>query len=263
MFIKTLSLRAFGKFKDTKVELKPGLNLVYGTNEAGKTTVQTFIQGMFFGFYKPYRKKKTYSEEYQKYMPWNQFDYSGALTYQINGQEIRLERNFLRAKDSLFIYDNTTGKIINDQFKYDGVIRQHLPLGNLGMTAVIYNHTVNMRQSDQDYDGSSQDEIRDSYLEMHNASGIEINFKGLIRRLEEKKNLIGRSSQSKSRIGAAIATTGSFVRRPTRGLPIAVLPVASTCLKYSMSPNETPSRPTEAGNSARPVPLLSITTIPA
>ncbi len=204
MIIKTLSLRAFGKFKDTKVELKPGLNLVYGTNEAGKTTVQTFIQGMFFGFYKPYRKKKTYSEEYQKYMPWNQFDYSGALTYQINGQEIRLERNFLRAKDSLFIYDNTTGKIINDQFKYDGVIRQHLPLGNLGMTAVIYNHTVNMRQSDQDYDGSSQDEIRDSYLEMHNASGIEINFKGLIRRLEEKKNLIGRSSQSKSRIGAAI-----------------------------------------------------------
>lgn len=63
MIIKTLSLRAFGKFKDTRVELKPGLNLVYGTNEAGKTTVQTFIQGMFFGFYKPYRKKKTYSEE--------------------------------------------------------------------------------------------------------------------------------------------------------------------------------------------------------
>ena len=50
MIIKTLSLRAFGKFKDTRVELKPGLNLVYGTNEAGKTTVQTFIQGMFFGF---------------------------------------------------------------------------------------------------------------------------------------------------------------------------------------------------------------------
>lgn len=204
MKIKTLTIKAFGKFKDQTIELKPGFNLIYGTNEAGKTTVQTFIQGMFFGFYKPYRKKKTYSEEYEKYMPWNQFDYSGALVYEVDGREIRLERNFLRAKDSLFIYDNATGKIINDQFKYDGVIRQQLPLGNLGMTAVIYNNTVNMRQTLYDNESGSQDEIRDSYLEMQNASGIEINFKAIARRLEEKKHHIGRSGQSKSRIGAAI-----------------------------------------------------------
>ena len=205
MQIKTLSIKAFGKFKDQTLTLKPGLNLIYGKNEAGKTTVQTFIQGMFFGFYKPYRKKKTYSEEYEKYMPWNQFDYSGALVYEMDDREIRLERNFLRAKDSLFIYDNRTGKIINDQFKYDGVIRQHLPLGNTGMTTVVYNNTVNMRQNLHDYEsGNHQDEIRDSYIEMQNSSGIEINFKGIVRRLEEKKNQIGRSGQSKSRIGTAI-----------------------------------------------------------
>ncbi|KAF5090541.1 AAA domain protein [anaerobic digester metagenome] len=204
MRIKTLTIKAFGKFKDQTIDFKPGLNLVYGRNEAGKTTVQTFIQGMFFGFYKPYRKKKTYSEEYEKYMPWNQFDYSGSLVYEVDGREIRLERNFLRSKDSLFIYDNTTGKIINDQFKYDGVIRQHLPLGNQGMTAVIYNNTVNMRQTAHDNEAGSQDEVRDSYIEMQNSSGIEINFKGIARRLEEKKNAIGRSGQSKSRIGAAI-----------------------------------------------------------
>jgi len=204
VIIKTLSIKAFGKFKDQTIELKPGLNLIYGKNEAGKTTLQTFIQGMFFGFYKPYRKKKTYSDEYQKYMPWNQFDYSGSLVYQDSGQEIRLERNFLRAKDSLFIYDNSTGKIINDQFKYDGVIRQHLPLGNTGLTTVIYNNTVNMRQNLHDNESRSQDEVRDSYIEMQNSSGIEINFKGIARRLEEKKNQIGRSGQSKSRIGAAI-----------------------------------------------------------
>ncbi|HAZ05559.1 MAG TPA: hypothetical protein DCY58_03745 [Acetobacterium sp.] len=204
MRIKTLTIKAFGKFKDQTIDFKPGLNLVYGRNEAGKTTVQTFIQGMFFGFYKPYRKKKTYSEEYEKYMPWNQFDYSGSLVYEVDGREIRLERNFLRSKDSLFIYDNTTGKIINDQFKYDGVIRQHLPLGNQGMTAVIYNNTVNMRQTAHDNESGSQDEVRDTYIEMQNSSGIEINFKGIARRLEERKNIIGRSGQSKSRIGAAV-----------------------------------------------------------
>jgi len=204
MIIKTLTIKAFGKFKDRSIVLEPGLNLIYGQNEAGKSTVQTFIQGMFFGFYKPYRKKKTYSDEYEKYIPWNQFDYSGSLVYQIDDQEIRLERNFLRAKDALIIYDNTTGKIINDQFKYDGVIRQHLPLGNIGMTAVIYNNTVNMRQTLHDNDSGNQDEVRDAYIEMKNASGIEINFQGIVRRLEEKKNKIGRSGQSKSRIGVAL-----------------------------------------------------------
>nr|WP_320026832.1 AAA family ATPase [uncultured Acetobacterium sp.] len=204
MKIKTLTIKAFGKFENKTIDLEPGLNLIYGSNEAGKTTIQTFIQGMFFGFYKPYRKKKTFSDEYEKYLPWNQFDYSGSLVYEVDGQEIRLERNFLRAKDNLFIYDNNTGKIINDQFKYDGVIRQNLPLGKLGMTSVIYNNTVNMRQIYSDTESGAQDEIRDSYMEMQNSSGIEINFKGIVRRLEEKKNTIGRSGQSKSRVGAAI-----------------------------------------------------------
>ena len=204
MKIKTLTIKAFGKFENKTIDLKPGLNLIYGNNEAGKTTIQTFIQGMFFGFYKPYRKKKTFSDEYEKYLPWNQFDYSGSMVYEVDGQEIRLERNFLRAKDNLFIYNNNTGKIINDQFKYDGVIRQNLPLGNLGMTSVIYNNTVNMRQISSDTEYGTQDEVRDSYLELQNSSGIEINFNGIIRRLEEKKNAIGRSGQSKSRVGAAI-----------------------------------------------------------
>lgn len=204
MKIKVLNLKAFGKFQNKTIILKPGLNLIYGSNEAGKTTIQTFIQGMFFGFYKPYRKKKTYSEEYEKYLPWNQFDYSGSLVYEVDGQEIRLERNFLRGKDSLAIYDNATGKESSDQFKYDGVIRQHLPLGKLGMTPGIYNNTINMRQIGHDTESVAQDEVRDSYMEMQNSSGIEINFKGIIRRLEEKKSNIGRSGQSKSRVGAAI-----------------------------------------------------------
>ena len=51
MKIKALRIKAFGKFKDKIVTLKPGLNVIYGDNESGKTTMQAFIQGMFFGFY--------------------------------------------------------------------------------------------------------------------------------------------------------------------------------------------------------------------
>ena len=49
MFIKELNLKAFGKFVRKSIYLKDGLNLVYGNNEAGKSTVHSFIEMMFYG----------------------------------------------------------------------------------------------------------------------------------------------------------------------------------------------------------------------
>ncbi|MBK5243575.1 MAG: AAA family ATPase [Eubacteriaceae bacterium] len=204
MKIKTLTMNAFGKFKNKTIALEPGLNIIQGNNEAGKTTAQAFIQGMYFGFYKPYRKKKTYGLEYEKYLPWEQLNYSGALIYEVNGREIRLERNFLRGKDSLIIYDNTTGEDITEGFQYDGVIRQHLPLAELDMTPGIYNSTVNIRQLPVEIEPGPQEEIRECYLKMQRSDGNDMNLKGIARRLEEKKKNIGRSGQSKSKVGLAI-----------------------------------------------------------
>jgi len=204
MKIKALTMNAFGKFKNKTIALEPGLNVIQGNNEAGKTTAQAFIQGMYFGFYKPYRKKKTYGSEYEKYLPWEQLNYSGALIYEVNGREIRLERNFLRGKDSLIIYDNTTGEDITAGFKYDGVIRQHLPLAELDMTPGIYNSTVNIRQLPVEIEPGPQEEIRECYLKMQRSDGNDMNLKGIAQRLEEKKKTIGRSGQSKSKVGLAI-----------------------------------------------------------
>ncbi|MGV8905475.1 MAG: ATP-binding protein [Acetobacterium sp.] len=204
MKIKTLTMKAFGKFQNKNINLEPGLNLIEGNNEAGKTTAQAFIQGMYFGFYKPYRKKKTYGLEYEKYLPWEQLDYSGALIYEVKGKEIRLERNFLRGKDSLIIYDNTTGEDITHTFKYDGVTRQHLPLAELEMTPGIYNSTVNIRQLPVEFEPGPQEEIRECYLKMQRSDGTDMNLKGISHRLEEKKKNIGRSGQSKSKVGLAI-----------------------------------------------------------
>jgi uncharacterized protein YhaN len=204
MKIKALRIKAFGKFNDRTISLKPGFNIIYGENEAGKTTMQAFIQGMFFGFFKPYRKKKTYSDDYEKYMPWAQFDYSGSLVYELDGEELRLERNFLRGKDSLTIFDNATGSELTPGYKYDGVIRQHLPLGHLGITPGIYNQTVNLKQTGYDFDPASSEEIRDSYLEFLNAGNLDLNLSKVARNLEERKKSVGRAGQSKSKIGLII-----------------------------------------------------------
>ena len=44
MEIRELYLRNFGKFSGKKIVLKDGINLFYGENESGKTTIHTFIK---------------------------------------------------------------------------------------------------------------------------------------------------------------------------------------------------------------------------
>ena len=96
MKIKTLNLLAFGKFIDKTIEIDDGFNLIFGGNEAGKSTVQHFIEGMLFGFYKPYRKKRTYNENYYHYKPRHSDKYYGSMIMEDdNGKEIRIERDFL------------------------------------------------------------------------------------------------------------------------------------------------------------------------
>lgn len=48
-----MQLIGFGKFRDRTIELSPGLNLLEGPNEAGKSTIQAFLTGMFYGFFQP------------------------------------------------------------------------------------------------------------------------------------------------------------------------------------------------------------------
>ena len=49
MIIKQLNLDHFGKFHGREIDLNPGVNIIYGANESGKSTVHAFIQSMLFG----------------------------------------------------------------------------------------------------------------------------------------------------------------------------------------------------------------------
>ncbi|NTX63168.1 AAA family ATPase [Myxococcus sp. CA051A] len=48
--IDTVRVRRFGHFSDLTLELGPGLHLLHGPNEAGKSTLLAFLRAMLFGF---------------------------------------------------------------------------------------------------------------------------------------------------------------------------------------------------------------------
>lgn len=109
MIIKDIQLTNFGKFNHKMVSLQPGVNIVYGENEAGKTTLHTFIRGMLFGIEKQ-RGKASSKDLYTKYEPWeNPANYQGMMRIESNGVNYRIERNFNKEHKMFKVIDEDQG----------------------------------------------------------------------------------------------------------------------------------------------------------
>ncbi len=83
--IKKLHIRRYGKFEDATFDFTPGLNVVYGTNEAGKSTLQKFSYQMMTGF--PTRRKPSEITYYP-----DDADPAGILVLSNGGRECTVER---------------------------------------------------------------------------------------------------------------------------------------------------------------------------
>lgn len=100
MVIKRVCLINFGKFHNKVLDFSNGVNVLYGENEAGKTTLHTFIKGMLFGLDGKHSKNSEDSE-YEKYLPWdNPNEYKGSMVIEADGEEYLIERNFLKTEKS-------------------------------------------------------------------------------------------------------------------------------------------------------------------
>ena len=69
MEIRELELNNFGRFTEKRVNLQGGIQLLYGENEAGKSTVHTFIRGMLFGMERG-RGRASVNDTFSRYEPW-------------------------------------------------------------------------------------------------------------------------------------------------------------------------------------------------
>lgn len=93
MIIKEVNIICFGKLQNRTFSFSNGLNVIYGENEAGKSTLQQFIKAMLFGLEK--KRGRSLDNEYQRFEPWESPAYfAGSLIFETGGQRFLLERNF-------------------------------------------------------------------------------------------------------------------------------------------------------------------------
>ena len=153
MRLLDLHIDGFGKFFDRSVSFEDGLNIVYGKNEAGKSTIHTFIRCMLFGLERG-RGRAAKNDLYTKYEPWdNRAVYGGRLRLEKDGVVYRIERNFKKDQKSLTIVDETDGKEIEPTKSFMDYL-----LG--GLTETTYRNTISIGQLNSVTDDGMVTEVK-------------------------------------------------------------------------------------------------------
>lgn len=92
MKIDDFKINNYGKIENSEVFLQNGINLIKGYNEAGKSTILSFLNSMLYGIDKT---KKGNISEYDKYLPWLSTNFSGSMNYSLdNGNTYYVFRDF-------------------------------------------------------------------------------------------------------------------------------------------------------------------------
>lgn len=116
MQIKDVTIYNFGKLQNRTFQFAPGINVIYGQNEAGKTTLHTFLQAMLFGMEKG-RGRSNLSNSYLRYEPWHSpAFYSGTMRFEVAKKPFYLERNFYHREKREILRNEEDGEELSVEY---------------------------------------------------------------------------------------------------------------------------------------------------
>lgn len=199
MRLLELHLAHFGKFHDKIIRLQPGINVIEGRNEAGKSTMHTFISAMLFGLDSGKGKQAVYG----RYLPWeNQGGYGGAIRFEEAGHVYFLERSFLKNNPTIILRDETVGEELKPA-------KEELKRLLHGLTESGYHNTVSIGQMQGATDEGLSAELKNSIASLGMAKNMEINLQaatdGLMRKRKNlEKELFPNADEEQKKLLASV-----------------------------------------------------------
>ena len=96
MKIKEIEIKNFGKFSNQRFVFRDGIQVFYGENEFGKSTIYGFLKAMLFGMERG-RGKAAHNDAFSRFEPWeNPNEYAGAMRFSCGEKTFCLKRRFDR-----------------------------------------------------------------------------------------------------------------------------------------------------------------------
>lgn len=183
MEILNLKVNNFGKLSNKEIELKKGINIIYGENESGKSTLLKFIMGMFYGLSK--NKNKKLISDYEKYMPWNGGEFSGKITYKLdNNQKYEVFREFKKKNPNIF---NENLEDISKEFNIDKNLGNRFFYDQTKVDEELFLSTIVSLQEEVKLDEKEQNILVQKMSNLASTGEDNISFQKIMNNLNKRQ----------------------------------------------------------------------------
>ena len=188
MVIKELKMKNFGKFTYKDIELRDGMNIIYGNNESGKSTVHAFIRGMLFGLEKK-RGRVSKDNLYEKYKPWEGNTlFSGYMKVEDNGEIYDLSRVFTQEEKTIECVKESNGQdcVVDDK-----------PGFLADITENKYRNTISNEQTKVRVDKDLASELKNYIANLSTSKDREVDVSTAMAELSHKKKVVLKKTTAK------------------------------------------------------------------
>ena len=183
MKLKTLKINQFGKLKNREIMLKDHINIIYGKNESGKSTLLKFILSMFYGLSKN-KNGKNYTD-YEKYTPWQEGDFSGKINYQLeNGETYEVFREFKKKSPKIY---NQNLEEISKNFTIDKTIGNCFFTDQTGVEEELFTSTIISLQNETKLEGKVQTSLLQKLSNLVSTGEDNLSYQKIVNKLNKRQ----------------------------------------------------------------------------
>lgn len=183
MKIKNIKVNSFGNLADKDIELSDNINIIYGKNEAGKSTLLKFITNMFYGTSK--NKKGRIFSDFDRYKPWGREDFSGKLKYELdNGEQFEIFREFAKKNPKIY---NSNMEDISKQFNIDKTLGNQFFYEQTKVDEPTFLSTIASMQQEVKLEKGSQNSLIQKMANLAGTGEDNVSYKKAIDKLSKKQ----------------------------------------------------------------------------
>ena len=180
MKINSIKINSYGKLKDKNFDLEK-LNIIYGKNESGKSTLLNFILNLFFNISK--NKDGKNISDFEKYFPWNENDFSGKIIYQLdNNKKYDVFRDFNKKNPQIF---DENGMDISKNYNIDKKIGNLFFQDQVNIDKKTMLSTVVASQNEIKIDNATQNLLIQKIANIVESGEEDVSYKNAINKLDK------------------------------------------------------------------------------
>lgn len=192
MRIDKIRIQGFGGLKDRELTLDPGITVIYGENESGKTTLYHMIRAMLFGI-RRMRGRASRMDVYSRYEPWeNPGDFGGILWFTCGQRQFRLTRRFHREREAAELICETDGERLQAEA---GDLQMLLG----GVSESIFDNTVSIGQMKVQAGQELAAELQNYMAGFQESGDGELDVENVLRSLKKQRKQQEECLQEKRR----------------------------------------------------------------